>query len=125
MRVAEHCRYPNSTGRTSTSDAETPILGFHGSHWVRKLHRPRAPKNAGKRPDCTTTGVLGMARILLTAEAAAEQLSLSRTTVYALIGTGELRSVKIGRGRRVPTDALTEYANSLAEATATHQFVGA
>lgn len=49
-------------------------------------------------------------------EEAAEALSLSRTMVYELIRTGELRSVKVGRARRVPADAIDEFvANLLAE----------
>lgn len=54
-------------------------------------------------------------RLLLTPEDAATRLSLSRTMVYELIRNGELRSVKIGRARRVPVDALGEYVAWLAE----------
>ncbi len=50
---------------------------------------------------------------MVTAEQAAERLSLSRTTVYALIGSGELESVKVGRSRRVPVAALGEYVERL------------
>lgn len=52
-------------------------------------------------------------RLLLTPEQAAERLSLSRTTVYELIRYGELRSVKIGRARRVPVEALDEFVERL------------
>jgi excisionase family DNA binding protein len=52
-------------------------------------------------------------RLLLTPEEAADRLSLSRTTVYELIRTGELRSVKIGRARRVPVVALQDYVDGL------------
>ena len=51
--------------------------------------------------------------VLLTPEETAARLSLSRTMVYELIRTGELRSVKIGRARRVPVDALREYVERL------------
>lgn len=47
-------------------------------------------------------------RVLLTAEEAADRLSVSRSTVYDLIRTGELRSVKIGRARRVPASAIDD-----------------
>lgn len=47
-----------------------------------------------------------------TAEAAL-QLGLGLTTTKALIKSGELRSVKIGRARRVPADAIREYVERL------------
>ena len=40
-------------------------------------------------------------RLLLTAEEAAEALSVGRTTLYALIKEGKLRSVHIGRSCRL------------------------
>ncbi len=52
-------------------------------------------------------------RLLLTPEEAADRLALSRTTIYELIRTGELRSVKIGRARRIPVAALGEYVTGL------------
>lgn len=52
-------------------------------------------------------------RLLLTPEHAADQLDVGRTTVYALMASGELRSVKIGRSRRVPAAALDEYVGKL------------
>jgi excisionase family DNA binding protein len=47
-------------------------------------------------------------QLLLTPEHAAAKLDVGRTTVYALMASGELRSVKIGRSRRVPAAALEE-----------------
>ncbi|MDQ3153224.1 MAG: helix-turn-helix domain-containing protein [Actinomycetota bacterium] len=55
---------------------------------------------------------------LLTAEEVAEVLGIGRTRVYELLYAGELRSVKIGRLRRVPVDSLREYISSLVEAAA-------
>lgn len=52
-------------------------------------------------------------RLLLTPERAAEQLDIGRTTVYGLIAAGELESVRIGRSRRVPADALVAYVERL------------
>jgi excisionase family DNA binding protein len=51
--------------------------------------------------------------MLLTPERAAERLDIGRTTVYALMASGELDSVKIGRSRRIPSDALTAYIERL------------
>jgi excisionase family DNA binding protein len=50
---------------------------------------------------------------MLTVEQAAAQLGIVRTTTYHLIKTGELASVRIGRARRVPADALNVYLQHL------------
>lgn len=47
---------------------------------------------------------------LLTVEQAAERASIGRSLAYALIRRGELRSVKIGRRRLVPADAIAALA---------------
>lgn len=56
-----------------------------------------------------------MERLLLTAEEVAEALNVGRTRVYSLIAAKELTSVKIGHLRRVPVDAVREYAARLVE----------
>jgi excisionase family DNA binding protein len=56
---------------------------------------------------------------LLTVEEAAHRLSIGRTTMYALLKNGHITSIRIGRLRRIPTDALTTYtARLLAEQNA-------
>lgn len=52
---------------------------------------------------------------LLTVDEAAEQLRVSRWTVYNLIRSNQLRTVKIGRRRLVTLAALAECVESLAE----------
>lgn len=52
-------------------------------------------------------------RVLLTPEEAGEQLGVGRTTVYALMKSGDLESVQIGRLRRIPASAIQDYATSL------------
>ena len=54
-----------------------------------------------------------MSRILYPTEEAAEQIGMGLTFTRALIKSGELRSVKVGRARRVPAEALHEYARRL------------
>lgn len=54
-----------------------------------------------------------MDKLLLTPEEAAETLSVGRTKVYELIGQGTLRSVLIGKCRRVPMSALVELVDGL------------
>ncbi len=52
-------------------------------------------------------------RIVLTVEEAAEHLSIGRTLMYALVAAGEIESVRIGRLRRIPRDALITYVDEL------------
>lgn len=46
---------------------------------------------------------------LLTVEDAARRLAVSRTTAYGLVAAGQLRSVKIGKCRRVPDTAVDDF----------------
>lgn len=52
-------------------------------------------------------------RLLITVEAAAELLSISRTRMYALIKAGEVMSVRVGRLRRIPVGALDAFMTRL------------
>ena len=56
-----------------------------------------------------------METLLVTVPEAAKRLSLGRSTVYQLLMTGELTSVKIGKARRIPTAALDAFLASLLE----------
>ena len=49
---------------------------------------------------------------LMTVRKAAEFLGLSRSTVYALMESGELPFAKIGKARRIPRRAVAEFAAS-------------
>jgi excisionase family DNA binding protein len=57
-------------------------------------------------------------RLLYTPEHAAAQLDIGRTHLFALLASGELRSVKVGRNRRIPAAALQEYVQKLMQASA-------
>jgi excisionase family DNA binding protein len=59
----------------------------------------------------------GLDQLLFTPEHAADKLDVGRTTIYALMAAGELRSVKIGRCRRIPAAALSDYVNKLTATT--------
>ncbi len=49
------------------------------------------------------------APLLLTPVEAARRLSIARSSLYSLLLTGEIVSLKIGRSRRVPLAALADY----------------
>lgn len=51
--------------------------------------------------------------LLLTPEQAAHELSIGRSRLFELIGSGEIRSVKIGRSRRIPQSELARYIDSM------------
>jgi excisionase family DNA binding protein len=50
---------------------------------------------------------------LLTVLEVAECLSLSRAFTYQLINSGQLESIRIGRARRVPAEAVAEFVARL------------
>ncbi|MFJ6908005.1 helix-turn-helix domain-containing protein [Streptomyces griseoluteus] len=54
----------------------------------------------------------------LTVEEAARRLGVGRTTMYALIASGEVSSICIGRLRRVPAEALATYLTDRSQAAA-------
>lgn len=60
-----------------------------------------------------TTPPRGTPRVLLTPEQVAAALNIGRTNTYALIKAGELRSLLIGRLRRIPLDEVEAYVSRL------------
>ncbi len=54
-------------------------------------------------------------KVLLTPEEAAETLSIGRTKVYELLALGVLRSVQIGKSRRIPVEAIHDLIARLAD----------
>jgi excisionase family DNA binding protein len=54
-------------------------------------------------------------RMLLTVEEAAEVLRVGRSLMYEMIARGAIKTVRIGRLRRIRPEALAEYIASLDE----------
>lgn len=52
-------------------------------------------------------------KLLLDVDEARELLGVGRSTLYELLATGSIESVKIGRARRVPVDAIQDYVARL------------
>ena len=70
----------------------------------------------------TATGVAEEGRyrrrdrsLLCTIDEAADLLSIGRTSVYQLMNSGQLRSVKVGARRLVPRAELEAFVNELLE----------
>ncbi len=51
--------------------------------------------------------------LMLTVDEAAQRLRVGRSTLFRLIATGDLASVKIGKSRRVPVAALDAFVARL------------
>jgi excisionase family DNA binding protein len=51
--------------------------------------------------------------LVFTVEEAADRLGVGRTLMYALVSSGAVESVRIGRLRRVPADALVTFLDEL------------
>jgi excisionase family DNA binding protein len=56
---------------------------------------------------------------------ASERLGLSRSFMYVLLDRGDIESVRCGRARLIPVDALTTFADELRDAEKNHAAVGA
>jgi excisionase family DNA binding protein len=54
-----------------------------------------------------------MEKLLLKDSEACTAIGVSRTVLWDLLRRGELESVKIGRSRRIPADALKAYVERL------------
>ena len=59
----------------------------------------------------TAVAAQGLPKMLLTMEEAAQVLSLGRNTIYDLVLRRQIASVKIGRLRRVPLEALRAFVD--------------
>jgi excisionase family DNA binding protein len=52
-------------------------------------------------------------QLVMTMEDAAERLCIGRTLMYSLVKAGAIESVRIGRLRRVPAEALDAFIRQL------------
>lgn len=60
-------------------------------------------------------------QILLTVEEAARKLRIGRTRMFALIKSGEIEAVQIGRSRRIHPEAIEQFAQKLQSRTRIEQ----
>lgn len=57
-------------------------------------------------------------KLLLTVEEAAHRMSIGRSHLYELLRRGEVPSIRLGRARRIPVSALSEFVQRRLEAEA-------
>lgn len=78
------------------------------------VNRPGAPgKPHGRTPMNDKPAVPA---VLYRVDEAAEALRLSRSSIYELIRSGQLKTVKHGSRRLVPVEALDDFVRALAQA---------
>jgi excisionase family DNA binding protein len=53
-----------------------------------------------------------MEKLLYSPREAAELLSISRTKLYELMAAGDICSIRVGRSRRIPLDALRSFVQA-------------
>lgn len=71
------------------------------------------PAVAPPRRSVTPPNQVAVDRMLLTVEEAATAIGVGRSLMFELIAAGEIKTVRIGRLRRVRPDALREYVATL------------
>jgi excisionase family DNA binding protein len=54
----------------------------------------------------------GSTRLLLRVEESADALGLSRARMYELLSEGRLKSIKVGRSRRIPISELNRWIDA-------------
>ena len=80
----------------------------------RRSHSATTTKGAAYPPTSTIEG--GEPVKAYTVEQVAEMLHIGRDKVYYLLRTGQLRSIKIGKSRRITAKHLAEFIASLEDA---------
>jgi excisionase family DNA binding protein len=53
----------------------------------------------------------GNGKLLLTAEETADTLGISRARIFQLLASGHIKSIKIGRSRRIPVAELERWVS--------------
>jgi excisionase family DNA binding protein len=109
--------------RSDVKDEHSQSTGHNSQRSALRLSAGKPTDSVGGDRDLTTAGrKMIMPRttvnsqvepVLYRVDEAAAALRLSRSSVYELIRSGQLRTVKHGRRRLVPVKALAEYVASL------------
>jgi excisionase family DNA binding protein len=97
---------------------ETPAVTVSSSY-ATDSGPQNQPHDGSAHQVSTTEDISGSSLLLLTVEQAAKRLGIGRTTCYALVSSGEIESVPVGRLRRIPAECLSDYVNRLREMSRT------
>ncbi|MDP3712152.1 MAG: helix-turn-helix domain-containing protein [Mycobacteriales bacterium] len=105
---------PSADAQRTNGTAPSPPLSAPPDEQLRQAGRgtarPHCTGEADLRTDTSKAAPEDVrARLLLTPVQAAGALGISRTTLYELMGAGDLAFVLIGRARRVPVVALQQF----------------
>jgi excisionase family DNA binding protein len=92
------------------------VIPTHRERQAQKAWTATSADAGAGPPDSTNDRAAGPShKLLVTPEEAATILSLGRSTVYELMATKELESVRIKSCRRIPVSVLERFVQSLLE----------
>lgn len=101
--------------RERPSSARTSALARLRVWAVNSVADVRAdePANPIQQPKevITTTIPHPTERLVYTVAEAAQALRIGRSKLYELLASGEIESIHIGRSRKIPAPALSDYIN--------------
>jgi excisionase family DNA binding protein len=63
----------------------------------------------GDARDVTPRSLQGSGKMLLRPEETADTLGISRARIFQLLASGQIKSIKIGRSRRIPVAELERW----------------
>jgi excisionase family DNA binding protein len=86
---------------TTAPDAITTTVGSG--------HIPPGPAEPRRREQPSVSPDMAAPRLLLTVAEAAQTLGIGRSLLYELLAAGRIESIRVGRLRRIPTDALATF----------------
>ena len=99
------------TKPSNSGEAETRPPDYRKPVQRRSSHPPNL--SGDNQREELIMDALSEPRLLLRVDEAGRQLNLGRTVMYELIRSGQLRSVKVGKLRLIPSSALVEFVDRL------------
>lgn len=97
-----------SVASMTTTPSELGVLREDGRLYLAFSDGTRLPYIAGGSVDHAPEP----RSLLLTTEEAQAQIKVGKTTMFALLKSGEIKSVRIGRSRRVVASSLREFVEA-------------
>lgn len=110
LRGQELSERPLAIETSADDQLALPLVPGEEHPEITRAGRASRPSLEMSRVEPTLTDHAWSSACLSVTETASH-LSLGRTTVYSLLASGELDSVKIGRSRRVPVAAIADFVH--------------